>query len=40
VHKALVEIGYKGSATVELSGGDREYLADVSRRVDKILAGG
>lgn len=40
VHKALGEIGYKGSATVELSGGDRAYLADVSQRVDKILAGG
>ncbi len=39
IHAALTEIGYKGSATVELSGGDRAYLADVSKRVDKILAG-
>jgi hexulose-6-phosphate isomerase len=39
IHAALGEIGYKGSATVELSGGDRAYLADVSKRVDKILAG-
>jgi hexulose-6-phosphate isomerase len=39
VHKALTEIGYRGSATVELPGGDAEYLRDVSRRVDKILAG-
>ncbi len=39
VHAALGEIGYQGSATVELSGGGREYLADVSRRVDMILAG-
>jgi L-ribulose-5-phosphate 3-epimerase len=40
VHGALADIGYKGSATVELSGGDKEYLADVSKRVDIILAGG
>ena len=39
IHKALTEIGYKGSATVELSGGDKTYLADVSRRVDLILNG-
>ncbi|MBM3738441.1 MAG: sugar phosphate isomerase/epimerase [Acidobacteria bacterium] len=39
VHAALREIGYQGSATVELSRGGREYLADVSRRVDQILAG-
>jgi hexulose-6-phosphate isomerase len=39
VHKALAEIGFKGTATVELAGGNREYLADVSSRVDQILAG-
>lgn len=39
VHKALVDIGYKGTATVELSGGNREYLAEVSKRVDLILSG-
>ena len=39
VHAALNEIGYNGSATVELRGGDREYLADVSRRLDQILEG-
>ncbi len=39
VHTALTEIGYRGSATVELPAGDAEYLRDVSRRVDKILAG-
>jgi len=39
IHAALTEIGYRGTATVELSGGDRSYLADVSKRVDKILAG-
>lgn len=39
VTAALAEINYRGTATVELSGGDREYLTDISRRVDKILAG-
>lgn len=40
VHKALAEIGYRGPATVELPGGDAEYLKEVSRRVDRILEGG
>ncbi len=39
IHKALGEIGYTGSATVELSGGNREYLTDVSKRFDRILEG-
>jgi L-ribulose-5-phosphate 3-epimerase len=39
VHQAIVDIGYKGSATVELSGGDEAYLKEVSRRVDLILEG-
>jgi hexulose-6-phosphate isomerase len=39
IHRALSEIGYKGSATVELSGGDEAYLRDVSHRVDQILSG-
>jgi hexulose-6-phosphate isomerase len=39
IHKALAEIGFKGSATVELRGGDKEYLQEVSRRVDLILSG-
>lgn len=39
IHKALADIGYHGSATVELSGGDRDYLADVSKRFDRILEG-
>jgi hexulose-6-phosphate isomerase len=39
VHKALDDIDYRGSATVELRGGDREYLTDVSRRFDQILEG-
>ncbi len=39
VYKALGEIGYKGSATVELAGGDKSYLQDVSQRVDLIFTG-
>jgi hexulose-6-phosphate isomerase len=39
VHAALAETGFRGTATVELPGGDRDYLVDMSRRVDKILAG-
>jgi hexulose-6-phosphate isomerase len=39
IHKALTEIGYSGSATVELPGGDANYLREVSRRVDLILSG-
>jgi len=39
VHKALGEIGYQGTATVELDSGDEAYLRDVSRRVDMILNG-
>ncbi len=39
VHSALAEIGYKGTATVELSGGNAEYLKEVSRRFERILNG-
>lgn len=39
VYRALSEIGYRGSATVELPGGDKSYLEDVSRRVDLIFNG-
>ncbi len=39
IHRALAEIGYRGSATVELPGGDRPYLEEVSRRFDLILSG-
>lgn len=39
IHAALSDIGYRGDATVELSGGDAAYLQDLSRRVDRILAG-
>jgi hexulose-6-phosphate isomerase len=39
VYKAIGEIGYKGTATVELPAGDEAYLREVSRRVDLILQG-
>jgi hexulose-6-phosphate isomerase len=39
VHAALAAIGYQGTATVELSGGDGEYLKEVNRRFDRILNG-
>ena len=38
VHAALAEVGYQGSATVELPGGDAAYLKEVFRRFDQILA--
>ncbi len=37
VLKALAEVGYSGWATAEVKGGDRAWLEDVSRRMDKIL---
>jgi len=39
VYRALAEIGYRGSATVELPAGDKAYLEDVRRRVDLIFNG-
>jgi L-ribulose-5-phosphate 3-epimerase len=39
VHAALAEIGYQGTATVELNGGDGPYLKEVAVRFEKILAG-
>ena len=39
VYRALAEIGYRGTATVELDGGGEAYLRDVSHRVDLILSG-
>jgi L-ribulose-5-phosphate 3-epimerase len=39
IYGALNEIGYRGSATVELPGGDLPYLTEVSRRVDLIFNG-
>jgi L-ribulose-5-phosphate 3-epimerase len=37
VHQAFAEIGYSGSAVVELEAGDEAYLRDVSKRVDRLL---
>lgn len=39
VHAALEDIGYKGTATVELPGGDAAYLKEVNRRFERILEG-
>jgi L-ribulose-5-phosphate 3-epimerase len=39
VRKALAEIGYSGTATTELEGGDEAYLSDVSKRVDRLVLG-
>lgn len=39
VHAAFREIGYHGTATVELAGGDADYLIEVNRRFEKILSG-
>jgi L-ribulose-5-phosphate 3-epimerase len=36
---ALKEIGYSGWATAEVRGGDRDRLAEVSQRMDKIFTG-
>ncbi|HEY1343241.1 MAG TPA: sugar phosphate isomerase/epimerase family protein, partial [Bryobacteraceae bacterium] len=38
VHAALAEIGYRGTATVELSGGNLDYLKEVNRRFEQILS--
>lgn len=37
VREAFGEIGFSGSATVELEPGDEAYLRDVSSRVDRLL---
>ena len=39
VHQALTGIGFQGTATVELPGGDEAYLREVGKRVDLILEG-
>ena len=39
VRRALQEVGYAGYVTTELAAGDAAYLKDVSRRVDRFLAG-
>ncbi|MBI1356130.1 MAG: TIM barrel protein [Acidobacteria bacterium] len=37
IRQALDAVGYQGNATVELKGGDRAYLDDVGKRVDRLL---
>ena len=39
IHASLAEIGYQGTATVELGGGGADYLKEVNRRFEKILSG-
>lgn len=39
VHAALADIKYKGTATVELAGGDADYLKEVNKRFEQILSG-
>lgn len=38
VRRALDEVGYDGFVTPELHGGDKAYLTDLSKRIDRILA--
>jgi L-ribulose-5-phosphate 3-epimerase len=38
VRKALDEVGYSGWMTAELRGGDEDYLTDVAKRIDRIIA--
>jgi hexulose-6-phosphate isomerase len=39
VHAALSDIGYQGTATVELPAGDAAYLKEVNARFEKVLVG-
>jgi len=39
VHAALEEIGYQGTATLELNSGDADYLKEMRRRFALILSG-
>jgi L-ribulose-5-phosphate 3-epimerase len=39
VRRALNDIGYAGYVTTEVAGGDKAYLTDLARRVDRFLAG-
>ena len=39
IYAALNDIGFKGTATVELPGGDAAYLKEVCRRLNGILDG-
>lgn len=37
VRQAFMDIGYAGTFTTELQGGDAAYLRDLSRRIDRLL---
>ena len=39
IYAALRDIGYKGTATVELEGGDAGALKEICRRLNLILTG-
>jgi len=39
VRQAFAEIGYSGSVIAELDGGDKAYLRDVSKRIDRLVVG-
>ena len=39
VRRAFSDIGYNGYISAELSAGDADYISDVSKRMDKIIAG-
>jgi hexulose-6-phosphate isomerase len=39
VHRALADVGYKNTATLELASGDLAYLKEANRRFEMILAG-
>src|SRR5690606_21606361 len=38
VRNALAEIGFTGWCTAEVQGGDRQRLADIAARMDRVLA--
>lgn len=39
VRKAFADVGFTGSATLEIAGGDEAYLRDVSARIDRLVLG-
>ncbi len=38
VREELTKIGYRGWATAEVNGGNRERLAEISQQMDRVLA--
>lgn len=37
VRQAFIDVGYKGTFTTELAGGDATYLRNLSQRIDRLL---